>query len=106
MIGEEEAALWRQAEESAGALDSISPLLHIVLDFAKSDASIESVFASPVMAKIRALSFNAMVREEENYQSNPYWYFGDTVVRTLCSSPNVTQLEGLPRRPHFARCRR
>jgi len=82
--------------EHIAALDPILdqlPFLHIHLAF--SPGMVAAAFASPTMTKIRRLSFSASVREEENYQSNPYWYFGDDVVRELCASPNVTQLEVL-----------
>jgi hypothetical protein len=47
------------------------------------------------MPKIRSLSFNAWRLENENYQSDPNYYFGDSVLAALCASPNVTQLETL-----------
>ena len=84
------------AADQIAALDPVLerlPFLHIQLVFTPGEVA--AAFASPTMAKIRALSFSASVHEEENYQSNPYWYFGDEVVRELCASPNVTQLEVL-----------
>ncbi len=82
--------------QQIAALDPVLeriPFLHIHLEFTPGEVA--AAFASPTMAKIRALSFSAWVYEEENYQSDPYWYFGDDVVRELCASPHVTQLEVL-----------
>ncbi len=79
--------------ELAPVLDQL-PFLHIELEFT-SIGSIATAFAPPAMAKVRALSFTAVIHEERNYQSDPNWYFGDMVTAALCASPNITQLEVL-----------
>jgi hypothetical protein len=73
------------------------PFLHIELKFLDIESYIAAAFASPAMAKIRALSFEAIsyAGDDENYQSYTMSYFGERVVTGLCSSPNITQLEVL-----------
>jgi hypothetical protein len=69
------------------------PFLHIRLDC--TTGSIDAALASPVMTKIRALSYSARGRDESNYQSDPIYCFGSIVLNYLCASPNITQLEAL-----------
>jgi hypothetical protein len=86
--------------ESIASLEPVLdqlPFLHIALVFPQRYERITAAFASPAMAKIRALSFTArFYEEEENYQqASLITYFGDWVVEALCASPNITQLEVL-----------
>lgn len=70
------------------------PFLQINLEF--DDGGVEAALASPVVAKIRRLSFTAWIYEHNNYQSATETYeFGYRVVGAVCASPNITQLEAL-----------
>lgn len=77
------------------------PFLHINLDFRDvppTEAVLADIFASPVIAKIRHLSFHAysdQMDPDENCQAVLRTHYGDRVFAALCASPNITQLETL-----------
>jgi len=71
------------------------PFLQVNLKFFDEN-EIEPALASPVIAKIRRLSFTAWMEEHNNYQSETVIFeFGHLVVEALCASPQLTQLEML-----------
>ncbi len=81
-------------------LPSVEPLLDrlpfLQINLVFYEHEIEAAIASPVMAKIRRLSFSAWKYEHNNYQSETATSeFGFAVVEALCASPNITQLEAL-----------
>ncbi len=87
--------------ESLGRVLDQLPFLRINLDFydvAPTEAVLAGIFASPVVAKIRHLSFRAysdQMDPDENCQAVLRTHYGDRVFAALCASPNITQLETL-----------
>jgi hypothetical protein len=78
------------------------PFIELLLDF-DGPVAIADVFASPVFAKIRALSFRAeqdLMDPDENCQSLLRTYFGSAVLEAMSVSPNVRDLETLSMTGH------